>query len=566
MKFFIFLIFFQIPSFLKSDLPVHCLSKNIVGSWSLFLSSPQPSYSTCGHLSPDRNSDHLSQDFKATFQTNQSILINLNFPNQIINSNNTDIGVWTMVYDEGFELRFNDNRTFFAFLKYKIHGKQVPLDTDGEKTEGYYSLCNETFQGWVYDAKLMEWGCFYGEKNGHYDSDIIIPINSTEIKTKMLISKNSNSLHNNILTLYQKFLKNEQLYEMPHSNFFIPSALNEKFNPDYNFIQFINNENLRSPWKAKFYDYLMDNKKNKEMKTLLGISNFHFDKAQALTFSFKTSSFSKKNQYLKFLQLDPQQNKIELSENVTKEKDDLPENFDWLSHEGKNYDSPIKKQEKCGCCYALASLSMIESRIRIKSQLKNQPILSASSSISCSSYNQGCRGGYSYLLMKDGFEKGFYEESTNKFLKSKSISDDKCINSSNTKLWKLNSYGYIGKGYYGSSDEQSMKLEIFKNGPIVVSINASPDLYYYGSGVFITNEANSIESNENDQVNPWIYTNHAVTCVGWGEVMHEGELLKYWILKNSWGEDWGENGYFRVLRGRNLAAVESVGVFGDPIV
>ncbi|MFO0131192.1 MAG: C1 family peptidase [bacterium] len=39
---------------------------------------------------------------------------------------------------------------------------------------------------------------------------------------------------------------------------------------------------------------------------------------------------------------------------------------------------------------------------------------------------------------------------------------------------------------------------------------------------------------------PWEFTNHAVTCVGWGEYEHNGEIIKYWILKNSWGEEWGE--------------------------
>ena len=66
-----------------------------------------------------------------------------------------------------------------------------------------------------------------------------------------------------------------------------------------------------------------------------------------------------------------------------------------------------------------------------------------------------------------------------------------------------------------------------------------------------------VQSNGREDIGPWQFTNHAVTCVGWGETLHDGELLKYWILKNSWGHEWGESGYFRFLRGENLAAIEN---------
>ena len=57
-------------------------------------------------------------------------------------------------------------------------------------------------------------------------------------------------------------------------------------------------------------------------------------------------------------------------------------------------------------------------------------------------------------------------------------------------MWKVESYGYVGDNYYGSTNETNMMKEIIENGPIVVAINAAPDLYYYDHGVFITNPKN----------------------------------------------------------------------------
>jgi len=111
-----------------------------------------------------------------------------------------------------------------------------------------------------------------------------------------------------------------------------------------------------------------------------------------------------------------------------------------------------------------------------------------------------------------------------------------------SKLWKVDDYGFVGNGrYYGSTNEEEMMNEILLNGPIVVALNAAPDLYYYSSGIFITNPKDyTTESNEDSRVNPWYFTNHAVVCVGWGETKFNNKMMKYWILKNSWGTQWGE--------------------------
>ena len=203
----------------------------------------------------------------------------------------------------------------------------------------------------------------------------------------------------------------------------------------------------------------------------------------------------------------------------------------------------------------------MESRIRIKTNNRLKPTLSPSSPVGCSRYNQGCQGGYPYLVGKFGKEFGFVEDSCHPYEEN----DEKCIGYCfNQKVYKVKDYGYVG-GYYGNCDEQKMMEEIYHNGPIVVAINATPELYYYESGIF-KSQASRKEGTLEKNVKPWEYTNHAVVCVGWGEETNQEDNTteKYWILKNSWGEEWGEKGYFRMERGNNNGSVEAQGVFLVP--
>jgi len=61
-------------------------------------------------------------------------------------------------------------------------------------------------------------------------------------------------------------------------------------------------------------------------------------------------------------------------------------------------------------------------------------------------------------------------------------------------------------------------------------------------------------------ISRWEKTNHAIAAVGWGEEILNGELVKYWICKNSWGDRWGDDGYFYVRRGNDAMAIESMAV------
>ena len=67
-----------------------------------------------------------------------------------------------------------------------------------------------------------------------------------------------------------------------------------------------------------------------------------------------------------------------------------------------------------------------------------------------------------------------------------------------------------------------------------------------------------------DTFNPFEIVNHAVLAVGYGADKKTGE--KFWIVKNSWGEDWGEDGYFLIRRGTDECSIESMAVSAKPVL
>ena len=91
-------------------------------------------------------------------------------------------------------------------------------------------------------------------------------------------------------------------------------------------------------------------------------------------------------------------------------------------------------------------------------------------------------------------------------------------------------------------------MEIMKNGPIACGINAEPILDYQG-GIF-----------DDDSYSHQI--NHIISVIGWG--LNPKTNKQYWIVRNSWGEYWGELGYFRIVLGDNQLGIESDGAWAIP--
>ena len=96
--------------------------------------------------------------------------------------------------------------------------------------------------------------------------------------------------------------------------------------------------------------------------------------------------------------------------------------------------------------------------------------------------------------------------------------------------------------HLNGTNEDDMTSWLLENGPLVAGFNADT-LVYYSSGILDDDEYNCPQDLG--------YLNHDVVVVGYG--VENG--VKYWIVQNSWGIDWGEKGYFRVARGKGTCGI-----------
>merc|ERR1712203_817448 len=100
-------------------------------------------------------------------------------------------------------------------------------------------------------------------------------------------------------------------------------------------------------------------------------------------------------------------------------------------------------------------------------------------------------------------------------------------------------YGSIGSPFADGTTYLKMQKEIFARGPISCGVDAGP-LEDYTGGIVTGHSGSGVD--------------HVISVVGWGT---DAKVGKYWIVRNSWGEYWGESGFFRVQMGKNSLGIES---------
>jgi len=254
------------------------------------------------------------------------------------------------------------------------------------------------------------------------------------------------------------------------------------------------------------------------------------------------------------------------------EMGEIPESFD--ARQKWWYCAPIntvRDQGACGSCYAFGSTGAMSDRLCIQTGGKNQKIVSAKDMMSCCDYcttpggqNTGCQGGEEadawYYWMTEGIVSGenygsgigcqpypipigiIHQAGAKSF-------EPQCARQCENKQYNNtyeNDKTYAKSVYYlPDHDEKAVMYDLMTNGPLTISYDVFKDFPLYKGGVY-------------QKTSDELLGSHAVVLVGWGT--ENG--IPYWTVKNSWNKVWGEQGFFRIIRGTNECGIETGRVAG----
>eukprot|EP00468_Gymnochlora_sp_CCMP2014_P008763 CAMPEP_0167753792 /NCGR_PEP_ID=MMETSP0110_2-20121227/7909_1 /TAXON_ID=629695 /ORGANISM="Gymnochlora sp., Strain CCMP2014" /LENGTH=445 /DNA_ID=CAMNT_0007639595 /DNA_START=303 /DNA_END=1640 /DNA_ORIENTATION=- len=440
-----------------------------------------------------------------------------------------------MVYDEGLHFTTKDGKNAFAFFEYQPKKNAV-----GNDVSAFISNCHKTRIGWYHTKDNLGrtmYGCFKAEKIS--DSGSLAATSSKALlpRSQMILSPTS-------------FVNVRPKLADPA----------EKFAFNLSFIEEVNADPA-STWTAHPHAF-MENISKRQAYRMIGASKYFkpshgWDRR---TYFQRQSSLYKTPQMVSFLESSAVRG--------------LPENFDWRNYI-EDFD-PID-QGACGSCYSVSSTMMASIRRQIarakkdgtlslfesgmkhgsmsKLSLQETEDLSSQDVLNCSPQNQGCEGGYPFLVGMHSYTMGIAMKSKEPY-----IGMDVADHCRADERAKSTGYGYIG-GHYGGGCPEALMLDIYKYGPAAVGIDTPTSLFSYSGGIFQCSQTRH-EGTNLKNLKSWEATNHAVLVYGWGETK-TGQ--KYWILKNSWGAYWGENGFFKLARASKGQNADACAITSMPV-
>jgi C1A family cysteine protease len=211
----------------------------------------------------------------------------------------------------------------------------------------------------------------------------------------------------------------------------------------------------------------------------------------------------------------------------------LPTSWDWRAHGAVN---AVQNQGQCGSCWAFTAGDAVSGFWALKTGIAVFPV-SVEQIVDCSSAqgNQGCNGGlitaaFDYVIANNGLcDWQEYQYTAGQGTPSN------CAASNCTNVATIKSYANVPVG-----DETTL-MTALSYGPVSTAVEASAQSFqFYTSGVI-------------DDPQCGTDIDHGLTAIGWGTDATLGK--PYWLSRNMWGTSWGENGYVRLVRGKNMCGI-----------
>jgi len=199
---------------------------------------------------------------------------------------------------------------------------------------------------------------------------------------------------------------------------------------------------------------------------------------------------------------------------------DLPDRWDWREHNGC---SSVKNQGGCGSCWAFAAIACVESQVLIGEGMELD--LSEQNIVSCAA-SHGCHGETPDAAFYYIKARGAVLEECDPYQAQEVDCKMDC-----PPVVFIKSFQYVDKKHTIPSVDD-LKEAIYKYGPVEAQVYTDSNFQAYRGGVF---NACADET-----------TNHAILLVGWDDNLGTNGC---WILKNSWGTNWGEDGYMYIEYG-----------------
>mmetsp|Transcript_44136 Transcript_44136/g.116669 ORF Transcript_44136/g.116669 Transcript_44136/m.116669 type:complete len:638 (-) Transcript_44136:59-1972(-) len=556
-----------------ADLPVHCLLQDVAGEWNFHVGPAVPTRApdggpavipTCGHHIPNNVLGMLAINRQSAVPGAEVVKVSLTEdvraePQRRLRAvggkGGQEEGAWTMMFDEGFEVKGIENRSFFShfFFERRSSSRRSPdngdrWDTIAEykgrrldqiklppKGDLYTCYCNQTSTGWWHrhtSSGELESGCFWAEK----------------VQTPGTAPPVANLVH---------VVRKEERQSSPKKGAAGVSLADVRAHSQ---------TSVREMW---------------ELESSMQVTEKEVFRATPAAYnaSAAPTALATKEARTSALRLKP---------NTQTSNSALPKSWDWRTElagmwaDGRDGLSSQFDQGNCGSCYAFSGSQVLQMRFRI--QLLRQhgvmyPLeLSWKSATRCNPYTEGCEGGFAYLTFKYAAEVGLPVADCDQDQRPETLDnscDWGCYNPKHN-IFYAKDYGQTG-GFSNGASEAAIMREIHQRGPVIISFSttAAPEFIYnngrsYKKGtdvmtIFKNDKIPTESFSSNPEILPWRYTTHSILCVGWGEeVAATGEVVKYWIVRNSWGTDWGTNGYAKMRRGHNDAALETSAPWVEP--